>query len=710
MSSFNGLGNTSNNSTSPQSSLTSTKKNRVRSNSPTAFNPMRRGSYRDYMPPKNTVARPDITFQEVKRRLAKWFQNLPMQQKILLGLMAPGVFSILMLVALQHKLFIREARDSLVKQAKIELAVTEIEYNSKLDQMGVSAQALSENSTIIAAAKNNVEDFSESSEDEEIVKEILRHGILELDIEGVSAQARTEDSFIIAAPTSKDENSSETAADGEIVKEILRQEVLELDIEYATLVDNDLQIIASANADRRGEVFDPDGLASLALQEQRQIKASAIVTWYELARELPPLPEQFNRQNAFIRYTATPVTDPKTDAILGALITGDIVDHKLPIVENTLKVLGGGFSGIYLLTPDGELSLATALAKDDLAKGEQAPAPEINGYANHLSIFQAATDAKGEVITQWIQAAGESFYLMAAKTLMDYNGKPVALLVRGTSKLEQGGRLRNALILQFAFGGVLVLINLVLATVLGRYITHPLKRVQRAAQMFAAGNHWIRSKTFAKDEVGQLALEFNKLADSVERSESMLQAQAKQQGNTPQKTHWLLEAVTRSQARSKQQLAEVFSQTLADAREILEADRLVLYRIGAGGRSCINIESVGWNWSSTLKDKSLKDKIEDPCIPQKILNLYTQGRIAPIPDVLKANLHPDHLRLMEQLQIKALLAAPILHEGQLYGLLIAHHCAKTHEWQLLGRQGCRASSLRPIQRLRLLCHWVRTGR
>ena len=145
---------------------------------------------------------------------------------------------------------------------------------------------------------------------------------------------------------------------------------------------------------------------------------------------------------------------------------------------------------------------------------------------------------------------------------------------------------------------------------------------------------------------------------------------------SPKKTRLLLEEVARSQVRNQQQLAEVFNQALAGTREILEVDRLVLYRIDNDGSGCISTESVAWNWPSAVKDK-----IDDPCIPQNLLDLYANGRIAPIPDVFKANFHPDHLRLMERLQIKASLAAPILHEGQLFGLLIAHHCAKIHEWQ-----------------------------
>ena len=623
MSSFNGLGKPLTNSKSLQSSLAYDPKKSIQSPSSEVHNPMKSKDYRDFFPLKGVASKNDVEIQGSGGGLAQWFYNLPVRRKFLLGLMAPGIFSILVLVTVQHQLFIRGTRDNLVKQAEAELAVTEIEYNIKLDQMGVSAQDRTEDFTIIDAA---------------------RYDVME---------------------------AAETPINLEAVKQLLRHEVLELDIEYATLVNTNLQIIANANADRRGQVFDPDGLASAALREHRQIKTSAMVTWDELQKESPPLPEQFSNQNALIRYTATPVHDPDTETIVGVLVTGDMVDQKLTIVENTVSVLGGGFSGIYLLNSEGELSLAASLEKD-----EKDFAPEINEQAYDLSLLQAAAEARGEIVTRRVQEAGESFYVMAARTLLDFKGKPVALLVRGTSELEVGGIVRNELILQVIFGGVLVVFNLILATVLGRYITRPLKRVQKAAQMFAAGNRWIRSKALAKDEVGQLALEFNKLADSVVLSESRLLEQAKHQENESKKTRLLLEEVARSQVRDEQQIAEVFNQALTGTREILEVDRLVFYRINNDGSGCISTEAVAWNWPSVLNEK-----IEAPCIPQKTLDLYASGRIAPTADVFKANFHPDHLQLLERLQVKATLAAPILHEGKLFGLLIAHHCAKIHEWQ-----------------------------
>ncbi|MCG8368389.1 MAG: histidine kinase, partial [Pseudanabaenales cyanobacterium] len=261
-------------------------------------------------------ARKNEMLREQRSRLAQWFYNLPVRQKILLGLTIPGIFSILVLIAVQYQFFVSEVRTHLVKQAKLELAVIEDEYNNKFEQMRISAHGRVENPLIIAAVQDDTVDA-------------------------------------VATPEIRKD-----------IKGILRGEVAELDIEYATLVGRNLRIIANANADRTGDVFNPDGLVSEALTAGRQIKTSSVVSWDELAKESSPLPDQFNRQDALIRYTATPVKAPNTKEVLGVLVLGDIVRHKFPTVKNTVNKWGDGYSGVYRLASDGELSLVASLAKD----------------------------------------------------------------------------------------------------------------------------------------------------------------------------------------------------------------------------------------------------------------------------------------------------------------------------------------------------------
>jgi methyl-accepting chemotaxis protein len=48
---------------------------------------------------------------------------------------------------------------------------------------------------------------------------------------------------------------------------------------------------------------------------------------------------------------------------------------------------------------------------------------------------------------------------------------------------------------------------------------------------------------------------------------------------------------------------------------------------------------------------------------------------------MNSGFHPDHQQLMVRLQIKSNLVVPIQVAGELYGLLVTHHCARLHTWQ-----------------------------
>jgi hypothetical protein len=189
--------------------------------------------------------------------LTRWFHNLPIRRKQLLALIGSEVISVLGLVGVGSWLIVSAGRAQLLNQAQSEVAVTEVEYNIKINQMGFGFRGQSENTAVVEAAKAYL-------------------------------STRTVPGDLQAQ-----------------VSAILANEVKARQIEYATLVGADMRIIASANADRTGEKFDPQGLVSTVLSNPRQIKASAIVSWAELQKEAPPLPEGFLRQDSLIRYSTT---------------------------------------------------------------------------------------------------------------------------------------------------------------------------------------------------------------------------------------------------------------------------------------------------------------------------------------------------------------------------------------------------------------------
>ena len=120
----------------------------------------------------------------------------------------------------------------------------------------------------------------------------------------------------------------------------------------------------------------------------------------------------------------------------------------------------------------------------------------------------------------------------------------------------------------------------------------------------------------------------------------------------------------------------LFEQAVQEAKRQLKADRVVIYGFEPDLSGSIVAEAVDPGWP-----RALADRISDPCIPGKLLEEYKQGRIVPTSDVRATKYSQAHLQLLNRLQVKANLVVPIVAADNLLGLLVAHQCSGTREWQ-----------------------------
>ncbi|NEO67359.1 MAG: hypothetical protein F6J98_46220, partial [Moorea sp. SIO4G2] len=84
--------------------------------------------------------------QRLPSLFLKWFYNLPIQGKQLLALFTSEVISVVGLAGVGAFLIITGGRAQLINQAKSELAVMDIIYNIKINQMGFGFRGQSDNS------------------------------------------------------------------------------------------------------------------------------------------------------------------------------------------------------------------------------------------------------------------------------------------------------------------------------------------------------------------------------------------------------------------------------------------------------------------------------------------------------------------------------------------------------------------------------------
>lgn len=398
------------------------------------------------------------------------FYNLPINRKHIAVLVGSQAIS-LALVATGFGLLVSGLRSSIALQAQSELSVGKIAYNIKIDQMGFGFRGQSDNQAIVDAVS--------------------------------------------------------TGKPGKVVNGILLNETWKRDIEIAMLVDPKGRIMAQANYNRPGELFNPNNLVTKAVKTGEQIKTSEILPYAVLAKQTDRLAElrakdmgldPKDKPDLLVRYTATPVRDTG-GVVRGALISGDVV--KLPIANKVLESFDGGYSAVYLRDTQGNFQLATA--KESLGQTST-----LNLGLPNDELLKSAIAAAGKVVTQRVDL-NQHPYTMAAQMIKNDAGQPVAVLVRGTSETALNSLLLNSLQAQLLMAALAVAGGIVLSVFLSRAIANPVKDLESVAKKFSEGDRKARASIFAQDEVGQLAATFNEMATSIAKSETELAEIARKQ-------------------------------------------------------------------------------------------------------------------------------------------------------------------------------------
>ncbi|MEH2182903.1 EAL domain-containing protein [Nostoc sp.] len=137
----------------------------------------------------------------------------------------------------------------------------------------------------------------------------------------------------------------------------------------------------------------------------------------------------------------------------------------------------------------------------------------------------------------------------------------------------------------------------------------------------------------------------------------------------------IVAAVTQ-RIRQSLELNEILQTTVAEVRQLFEVDRVVMYQFKPDWSGLVAVESLAEGCMSILGFH-----VMDTCFQSTRAAYYQQGNTRAIEDIENAGLSPCHVDLLRSLQIRANLVVPILQQGCLWGLLIAHQCRHTRQWQ-----------------------------
>lgn len=128
--------------------------------------------------------------------------------------------------------------------------------------------------------------------------------------------------------------------------------------------------------------------------------------------------------------------------------------------------------------------------------------------------------------------------------------------------------------------------------------------------------------------------------------------------------------------RQSLDLNQVLHSTVNRIREWLGCDRVIIFRFCPDWQGEVIMESVGDQWTAILSTT-----ITDPCFEEKFIQPYRQGHVSVLNDIHQPGLEPCYIGLLQQFQVQAGLAVPILQGNHLWGLLIAHQCSAPRQWQ-----------------------------
>ncbi|MEH2055193.1 MAG: GAF domain-containing protein [Nostoc sp.] len=130
--------------------------------------------------------------------------------------------------------------------------------------------------------------------------------------------------------------------------------------------------------------------------------------------------------------------------------------------------------------------------------------------------------------------------------------------------------------------------------------------------------------------------------------------------------------------RESLDLNTIFETCVTEMRQLLKADRVGVFRFNPqqDWEGEFVYEDVAPGWNSVIAEK-----VYDHCFSKMFTPLYAQGRVNAIADIYQENFQDCYVQILEEFQVRANMVAPLLKEGELWGLLCLHQCNAPRQWQ-----------------------------
>lgn len=145
-------------------------------------------------------------------------------------------------------------------------------------------------------------------------------------------------------------------------------------------------------------------------------------------------------------------------------------------------------------------------------------------------------------------------------------------------------------------------------------------------------------------------------------------------GQTPNLEGQVIESVLKiAQSSDPSDILKTAAQAL---QKLLEADRVVVYRLHDAGQGIIVSECLKPGWRATLgmTVADLRDL-------QSLTDLDRSFKTQAVNDVCATPFLDRYRAILVQQQVKSSLVTPLVIENQGWGAIVAHHCTRPHYWE-----------------------------
>jgi methyl-accepting chemotaxis protein PixJ len=374
----------------------------------------------------------------------------------------------------------------------------------------------------------------------------------------------------------------------------------------------------------------------------------------------------------FSIYAASLVKDKVTGQPIGFVRT------RMPVKRLEQLVQGFGVEGSqhYLIDGSGAIFLGPEgvyvqpiLATGDIANNSQDDYKRVTPDLIFPGLSGLKT-AKQISIARSQNVKTNTEQLIAYAPPVQLSGLPdlgwQAIIATDTSILFAPQR---QLLLSLTLGtGITTLLMSAIAADIANRATRPIRLAASAVQKIGQGDLETRLEIEGADEIGILGVNINNMAAQLQNSLATQAFEAEQEQ--------LVTMAKGAGVLRSEDLQNIFDQTLKGTRKLFNFDRIVIYRFDTDTQEGIVSESVADGWP-----RALNQGLSDSCIPEETRAAYRAGQLTINNDVSQAGFNLEHMQLLERLQVKASAIVPILGSNQLFGLLIAHSCSATHDWQ-----------------------------